>query len=217
MCVVLIDIGQTSGHKRGHRTLVVLLRLQLPPHIHPLPHTNLHTHTPAHLHVLRTSSYSRTPTSTLLGYDDEGDRIYIPCAELQPGDGVFHHDKYPGGVNHVWMFREWVVPGKPGPMRLFQMGGGGGAVNMESQTTETKDCQVTKKGPCGICFKYAHIATATGHCTFWLRTVARAPPADEVPLSLRSLLRVVFSPSDSDDEKSASPSLWSPLSPLSSI
>ena len=68
-----------------------------------------------------------------------------------------HHDKYPGGVNHVWMFREWVVPGKPGPMRLFQMGGGGGAVNMESQTTETKDCQVTKKGPCGVCFKYAHI------------------------------------------------------------
>ena len=95
------------------------------------------------------------------GYDDGGDRTIIPCASMRPGDGCFHHDKYPGGgVNHVWMFREWVTSGNTSAkqlMRLYQMGGGGGAVNMHTQTKETKDCGVTKKGSCIVCFKYAHI------------------------------------------------------------
>jgi hypothetical protein len=35
-------------------------------------------------------------------YDDAGDRTLIPCTEMLPGDGCFHHDKFPGGgVNHV--------------------------------------------------------------------------------------------------------------------
>ena len=92
------------------------------------------------------------------GYDDEGDRTVIPCAEMLPGDGCFHHDKFPGGgVNHVWLFREWANPGNTTLMRLYQMGGGGGAVNMKTQTKQTKDCGVAKKGPCIVCFKYSHI------------------------------------------------------------
>ena len=39
------------------------------------------------------------------------------------------------------------------------MGGGGGAVNMKTETTETKDCNVVKKGPCIVCFKCVGI-----HC-----------------------------------------------------
>eukprot|EP00658_Telonema_sp_P-2_P021053 TRINITY_DN18357_c0_g1_i2.p1 TRINITY_DN18357_c0_g1~~TRINITY_DN18357_c0_g1_i2.p1 ORF type:complete len:305 (+),score=63.09 TRINITY_DN18357_c0_g1_i2:159-1073(+) len=92
------------------------------------------------------------------GYDDLGDRTIIDCKDLKPGDGCFHHDKYPGGgVNHVWMFREWSTPGKIGPMRLYQMGGGGGGVNMVNQTKQTKFCDEAKRGPCIVCFKYSHI------------------------------------------------------------
>jgi hypothetical protein len=37
------------------------------------------------------------------------------------------------------------------------MGGGGGAVNVKTQTKESKDCGVSGKGPCIVCFKYSHI------------------------------------------------------------
>ena len=131
--------------------------------------------------------------------------MIVPCATMLPGDGCFHHDKYPGGgVNHVWMFREWAntthgggsdsaaaaaastdddennhnnhnnhnshdngagdvrsPPAEPGLMRLYQMGGGGGAVNMQTQTKATKECGIAKRGPCIVCFKYAHIINET--------------------------------------------------------
>jgi hypothetical protein len=109
------------------------------------------------------------------GYDDSGDRVIIPCSTLEPGDGCFHHDSYPkGGVNHVWMFREWATPPNtsskfPGLMRLYQMGGGKGAVNMNTQTAgghgesgPVKDCNIAKKGPCIVCFRYAHLVNETG-------------------------------------------------------
>lgn len=89
------------------------------------------------------------------GYDDMGDRVMIKCSDMKPGDGCFHHDKYPGGVNHVWMFREWVDK-KELKMRLYQMGGGGGATNTKTSNS-FKDCGVAKKGPCIACFKYKHL------------------------------------------------------------
>merc|ERR1719262_640900 len=66
-------------------------------------------------------------------------RVQIDCKNLAPGDFVAHKSKG-GGVSHWWMFREWATPGVVGPMRLYQMGGGGGAANMHTQAKGDPFC-----------------------------------------------------------------------------
>eukprot|EP00656_Telonema_subtile_P011481 TRINITY_DN15696_c0_g1_i1.p2 TRINITY_DN15696_c0_g1~~TRINITY_DN15696_c0_g1_i1.p2 ORF type:complete len:142 (-),score=23.69 TRINITY_DN15696_c0_g1_i1:76-501(-) len=86
-------------------------------------------------------------------------RVQIDCRDLEPADFVAHVSKS-GGISHWWIFREWVTPGVAGAMRLYQMGGGGGAANVATQKTADKFC---KKGEhsCINCFKYPHLVNGT--------------------------------------------------------